>query len=209
VAAAALGFAGRTWAGAVTKGVARLVGDRFDARAAGRFVVAAALVSAIVTFAGASAMLVGAARASVDRPGSLSDRGLEVYTWIARAAPLDARILANGSTSGVIALLGRRTGIIDGPIVDERDRPVLARATGLALGARVVFADPDGDRAATYLAREGVTHLLVAGPAATAADLGARAVIPADAAAIDASHRFGLVRSFGDRVFLYEVLALP
>jgi hypothetical protein len=34
-------------------------------------------------------------------------------------------------------------------------------------------------------------------------------LFPADLAAIDASPRFGLVRSFGDRVFLYAVIGAP
>jgi hypothetical protein len=208
VAATALAFAMRLWAAAavgLTRRALRARGVAANVRSAAVAVVAAA---AIVLAGLGSAGLTAAARTSVDRVGGLSDRGAEVYGWIARHAPDDARILANGATGGVLAALANRTGIIDGPAVEPRDRPLLSRATALVLGARVVFAEPDGDRTATYLAREGVSHLLVAGATATPADLGAVALFPVDLEVLRGSPRFVLVRSFGDEVLLFSVTAL-
>ena len=201
VAAAALGFAARVGVRAATRTAARVV----DRRHAPAFAAAAAMLIVIVV----AAALASAGRAAGDRPGSVSSRGLDAYAWIAEQAPADARLLANGATSGIIATLTGRTGIIDGPAIDPMDRSLISRATALVLGARVVFDEPDGDRAATFLAREGVSHLFVAGPAASAADLGAVTLFPTDFATIDTSPRFVLVRSFGDRVFLYAVLGAP
>jgi hypothetical protein len=219
VAAAAVGFgarlAARVGARAATAAAAagsRRLGERAGGATVERVVSrapAAGAAVAMVLVIAAAAALAGAARASGDRPGSISERGLTVYDWIARETSPDARILANGATSGGIATLTGRTGIIDGPDVDPADRSLVSRATALVLGARVVFEDPDGDRAATFLTREDVSHLLVTGPSATATDLGARALVPADLAAIEASSRFVLVRSFGDLIFLYAVVDAP
>ena len=207
VAAAALGFAARAAVQMATRTAGRIADRRFEraSRVAPVFGAAAAIVIVIV----AGAVLASAGGATGDRPGSVSSRGLDAYAWIARETPPDSRILANGATTGIIATLTGRTGIVDGPAIDPTDRSLVSRATALVLGARVVFDEPDGDRAVTFLAREGVSHLLVAGPAAGAADLGALTLFPADPAAIDASPRFGLVRSFGDRVFLYAVIDAP
>jgi hypothetical protein len=128
---------------------------------------------------------------------------------MARELPPDARILANAPTDGVIAVLTGRTGILDGPLALAGDRPLLARATALALGARVVFAEPDGQRAAAYLAREGVTHLLVAAPGLATSDIGGRSAFATDVGAVEQSERFTLVRSFGDRVLVFEVRGRP
>lgn len=201
VAAAAFGFAAR----AGVRLAARTGGRVVDHRIAPAIGAAAAMIVVIAL----AAALASAGRAAGDRPGSVSSRGLDAYAWIAREAPADARILANGATSGIIAALTGRTGIIDGPSIDPVDRSLVSRATALVLGARVVFEEPDDDRAATFLAREGVSHLLIAGPDAGAADLGAVSLFPTDLGAIDASPRFGLVRSFGDRVFLYAVIGAP
>jgi hypothetical protein len=220
VAAAAVGFGARLVARFGARAAARLVAvgtHRLSERRAGGatleraaiFAPAAGTAVAMALVIVAATAVVGAARATGDRPGSISARGLDAYAWIAGRISPDARILANGATSGVIATLTGRTGIIDGPTVDPADRSLVSRATALVLGARVVFDDPDGDRAATFLAREGVSHLLVTGPTGSSADLGARALISADLGAIDASERFVLVRSFGDRVFLYAVADTP
>jgi hypothetical protein len=130
-----------------------------------------------------------------------------VYGWIARELPPDARILLNAPTDGVIAVLTGRTGILDGPLANAGDRPLLARATALALGARVVFAEPNGARAAAYLAREGVTHLLVAVPGSSVADVGGRVAFDTDIGGIGSGDRFALVRAFDDRVLLFELRA--
>lgn len=201
VAAAAFSFAAR----AVVRLAARTGGRVADHR----FAPAVGAAAAIVVVIALAAALASAGRGAGDRPGSVSSRGLDAYAWIAREAPADARILANGATSGIIASLTGRMGIIDGPSIDPVDRSLVSRATALVLGTRVVFEEPDDERAATFLAREGVSHLLIAGPAAGAADLGAVSLFPTDLAAIDANPRFGLVRSFGDRVFLYAVIGAP
>jgi len=209
VAGAGLAFA--AWAAGRGLGglIVRIAAGRFgDAATRGRVragVTVGALGAAVVI----GALLVGTVRGSVDRPGALSERGAQVYGWIARELPPDARILANAPTGGVIAVATGRTGILDGPLETAGDRPLLARATALALGARVVFAEPGGSRAAAYLAREGVTHLLVSVPGWSVADVGGRVAFETDLPGIGSSDRFALVRSFDDRVLLFEVRGQP
>ena len=82
-------------------------------------------------------------------------------------------------------------------------------ALKFGLGARALFLDPDGSGAARYLAREAVTHLLVAGEAA-GADLGGYLPFSTDRAALARSDRYTLLRSFdGGRLLLYAVRPLP
>ena len=132
--------------------------------------------------------------------------GYDAYRWLDANLPADARILANAYTDGSIGALARRVGIIDGRAVYLEDRAFLAEATRLALGARVVFADPTGPGAASYLARERVDYLLVAGPGASGADLGGYLPFPTDLDALARGGRFSLVRTFGDgRLLLFRV----
>jgi hypothetical protein len=87
------------------------------------------------------------------------------------------------------------------------DPRFLAESTSLALGARVVFATPSAPGAGTFLAREGVTHLLVATDGPLGTDLGGYLLFDTDVAAIRADPRFRLVREFdGGRLLLFEVV---
>ena len=82
----------------------------------------------------------------------------------------------------------------------------LAESTALALGARVVFGTPSAPGAASFLEREGVTHLLVATDPVDGTDLGGYLPFATDVAAIRADPRFRLVREFDDgRLLLFEV----
>ncbi len=136
--------------------------------------------------------------------------GYEAYGWIAGNTPADARILANAYTDGSLSALTGRVGIVDGRAVYLEDREVLAESTALILGARVVFAEPDGAAAGAYLARNGVDYLLVAGPEANGTDLGGYALFETDLAALASSDRYTHVATFGDqRLFLFEVSLTP
>jgi hypothetical protein len=138
-------------------------------------------------------------------PG-LTRTGFEAYRWIASNLPGDSRILANAYTDGCLTALGERTGILDGRAVYLEDRSFLAEATGLVLGARTLFLDPAGSAADGYLARNHVTHLLVATATASQADLGGYLPFTTDVAALTASPRYTLVRSFdGGRLLLFAV----
>lgn len=138
-------------------------------------------------------------------PG-LTSAGYDTYRWLDANLSADARILANAYTDGSIAALSHRVGIIDGRAVYLEDRPFLAEATRLALGARVVFADPTGPGAASYLTRARVDYLLVAGPGASGADLGGYPTFSTDLDALAADGRYSLVRTFGGgRLLLYRV----
>lgn len=168
--------------------------------------LAAGLAMALVT----AAMIAPAPGGQPDddpEPG-LSQAGYDAYRWIDANLPAGARILANAYTDGSVAALARRTGIVDGRAVYLEDRAFLAESTALLLGARTVFLDPDGPGARRYLAREGVTHLLVAADGATGADLGGYLPFTTDLAALDRSAGYTLVRSFdGGRLRLYAVRA--
>lgn len=137
---------------------------------------------------------------------ALSAIGHEALQWIDTRLPADARLLSNAYTDGSLLAVARRPGILDGRAVYLEDPAFLAESTGLALGARVLFADPDGAPAAAYLGAERVSHLLVAtaGPGGT--DLGGYPLFDTDLAALASSARYTLVRSFGDgRLLLFEV----
>ncbi len=166
--------------------------------------VAAGLFLAVLTVAA----IVPAPDPIVDdapEPG-LTVVGYDAYRWLDANLPAGARILANAYTDGSIAALGRRVGIIDGRAVYLEDRPFLAEATRLALGARVVFADPTGPGAASYLTRERIDYLLVAGPGASGADLGGYLPFSTDLDALAKGGRYSLVRTFGDdRLLLFRV----
>jgi hypothetical protein len=121
--------------------------------------------------------------------------------------PADARILANAYTDGSIAAVTKRVGIVDGRAVYLEDPRFLAESTALVLGARVVFGTPESPGTATYLAREHVTHLLVATEGPLGRDLGGYLLFDTDVGVIRADPRFRLVRSFGgDRLLLFEVV---
>jgi hypothetical protein len=126
---------------------------------------------------------------------------------MAENLPPDARILANAYTDGSIAAVTRRTGIVDGRAVYLEDPGFLAESTALCLGARVVFGTPAAAGAGTYLARERVTHVLVATEGPLGRDLGGYLLFDTDVDAIRADGRFRLARSFGDdRLLLFEVV---
>ena len=126
---------------------------------------------------------------------------------MASELPADARILANAYTDGAIAAVSGRTGIVDGRAVYLEDPAFLAESTALALGARVVFGTPSAPGAASFLEREGVTHLLVATDPVDGTDLGGYLPFATDVAAIRADPRFRLVREFDDgRLLLFEVV---
>ncbi len=140
-------------------------------------------------------------------PG-LTSTGYEAYRWLDANLPPGARILANAYTDGSLAALAGRVGIVDGRAVYLEDRAFLAESTALVLGARVVFAEPTSAGAASYLAREGVDYLLVAGPGASGADLGGYLPFGTDLDALSAGGggRYTLVRTFGDgRLLLFRV----
>jgi hypothetical protein len=168
--------------------------------------VAAAIALLVVT----AAMIAPAPGVQLDEdpePG-LTTAGYDTYRWIDANLPAGARILTNAYTDGSVAALARRTGIIDGRAVYLEDPAFLAESTALVLGGRTVFLDPDGAGARDFLAREGVTHLLVAADGATGADLGGYLPFVTDLAALDRSAGYTLVRSFdGGRLRLYAVAA--
>ncbi len=140
-------------------------------------------------------------------PG-LTVAGYDAYRWIDANLPPDARLLANAYTDGSVAALARRTGIVDGRAVYLENLAFLGESTNLVLGARRVFLDPDGEGSRRYLARERVTHVLVAADGATGADLGGYLPFETDLAALGRSAGYTLVRSFEDgRLLLYAVAA--
>jgi len=142
-------------------------------------------------------------------PG-LTTTGYDAYRWIDANLPSDSRVLTNAYTDGSVAALARRTGIIDGRAVYLEDPAFLAESTNLVLGGRTVFLDPAGPGARSYLAREGVTHMLVTGDGGTGADLGGYLPFVTDLAALGRSAEYTLVHSFdGGRLLLYAVAAPP
>lgn len=146
------------------------------------------------------------ATADDDREPALSPLGYDAYIWIDANLPAGARILANAYTDGAIAGVARRPGILDGRAVYLEDAPFLARTTALLLGARVVFADPAGSGAGTYLARERVDYLLVATAGPDGTDLGGYFLFQTDLGALAQSARYTLAQSFGGgRLLLYAV----
>jgi hypothetical protein len=176
----------------------------------GGAMAAAGVVLAMLTFAA----IAPAPDPFIDdaaEPG-LTVVGYDAYQWMNANLPPDARILANAYTDGSIAAITGRVGIIDGRAVYLEDRAFLTESTNLVLGARVVFATPGGPGAASFLARERVSYLLVAGPESaiatggTGADLGGYAPFTTDLAALRGDARYTLVRTFGDgRLLLFRV----
>ncbi len=150
-----------------------------------------------------------AAPGPTDARSAASRTAADAWAWIAAETPGDARILVNGRTDGIVAALAGRSGVLDGPADASADAGSLERATALVLGARAAFADPTSRATADFLARESVTHLLVASGSASPADVGAERLFPADLEALRSSDRFVPVTSFGGRVWLFEVLPEP
>jgi hypothetical protein len=188
-------------------GIDRLLRPGWRALLAARGATLAA--GALLTTLTVAAILPAADPVVDDAPEpGLTTVGYEAYRWIDANLPADARILANAYTDGSIGALARRVGIVDGRAAYLEDRAFLAEATRLALGARVVFADPTSAGAVSYLARARVGYLLVAGPAASGADLGGYLPFPADLDALSGDNRFRLVRTFGgEQLLLFQVVA--
>ncbi|MFH1475343.1 MAG: hypothetical protein ABIG85_05730, partial [Chloroflexota bacterium] len=175
----------------------------------------AALAAGLAMTLAAAAMVAPAPETGLDddpEPG-LTTAGYAAYRWIDGNLPPTARLLANAYTDGSVAALARRTGVVDGRAVYLEDRAFLAESTAMVLGARTVFLAPDGPGARRFLAREGVTHLLVAADgggagAGSGADLGGYLPFETDVDALEGSGGYTLVRSFdGGRLRLYAVRA--
>jgi hypothetical protein len=142
-----------------------------------------------------------------DRAPVLSPVGYEAYRWIGGNLRPGTRVLANAWTDGALGAIAEHPGVIDGPAPYLDDPALLARATGLLLDARKVFAEPDGADAAAFLEREGVQYLLVVTPPGTGDDLGASKPFDVDLAALESSSRYRLEQRFGDgRLLLFEVV---
>ena len=142
------------------------------------------------------------------RPGPRADSGVgyEAYRWIDENTAPDARILTNAYTDGALTALSHRVGIVDGRAVYLENPAFLHESTALALGARVVFKDPNGTGARSFLDRERVDYLLVVGPTGSGNDIGGYLPFETDSVALTASPRYTLVRTFGDgRLSLYRV----
>ena len=175
--------------------------------AGGRARAVAAAIALVVLTTGAVSASARAGGVGDEREAALSPAGYAAYRWMANELPADARILANAYTDGAIAAVSGRVGIVDGRAVYLEDPAFLAESTALSLGARVVFGTPSAPGAASYLAREGVTHLLVATDPIDGTDLGGYLPFATDVAAIRADPRFRLVREFdGGRLLLFEVV---
>jgi hypothetical protein len=171
--------------------------------------VAAGVVLAIVTIGAAAPAPGGAAETEIDEPG-LSVVGHDALAWIDQNLPPDARLLANAYTDGSMLAVARRPSILDGRAVYLEDAAFLAESTSLVLGARVLFADPNGPAAARYLADERVTHVLVATAGPGGSDLGGYLLFDTDVAAMRSGGRYTQIRSFGDgRLLLFEVAPGP
>jgi hypothetical protein len=186
-------------------GLDRLLRDAWRALLPRRGAMLAAGAALAIVTAGA---LGPAPEAEIDqdREPGLTQLGYDAYRWLDANLPSDARILANAYTDGSLTALSRRVGIVDGRAVYLEEPRFLAESTALVLGARVVFADPDGADAARFLADEEVSHLLVAGRGASGADLGGYLPFETDLGSLAGSGRYTLVQSFGDgRLLLYEV----
>lgn len=165
--------------------------------------LALAAIGLVITLAMAPAA------ASGSSAGGPSAAGLAAYRWIASQTPSHSRVLANAWTDGIIAAVAGRAGILDGRAPDPDDRDEIGRTTALALGARVAFLGPSGPAAQSYLGREGVTHLVVAVPDGRQRhhDLGGGRTFEVDLDALGTDPRYELVAEFGDRVYIFEIVA--
>lgn len=154
-----------------------------------------------------TAMVSAGPVAALDDPEpGITSAGYEAYTWIDANLPADARILTNAYTDGALTALSHRVGIVDGRAVYLENPQFLHESTALALGARVVFKDPTGGGARSFLDRERVDHLLVVGPSGSGNDIGGYLPFETDLVALGASPRYTLIRTFGDgRLSLYRV----
>ena len=148
----------------------------------------------------------GPAPALEDPDPGITAAGYEAYAWIDANLPVDARILANAYTDGAMTALARRSGILDGRAVYLEDPAFLHESTALCLGARVLFANPDGPGASTFAIQQHVGYLLVVGSGGSGSDVGGYAPFTTDLAALAGSGRYTLVRTFGGgRLLLYRV----
>jgi hypothetical protein len=170
--------------------------------------VAAGLALALITAGAVSASPLAVASAD-DAEAALSQTGYDAYRWIDANLPADARILTNAYTDGAVAAIAHRVGIVDGRAVYLENRTFLAESTALCLGARVAFGTPGAAGAGSFLARERVTHLLVATNGTNSTDLGGYLPFQTDAAALRTDPGLRLVRSFDQgRLLLFEVTAV-
>ena len=185
----------------------RLLVPRRTAMAVAGLALAVLTIGAIAPPPRAAPTADAAAAVADDEPG-LTQTGYDALRWIDANLPADARILANAYTDGSILAVARRPGILDGRAVYLEDREFLAESTSLVLGARVLFADPGGPRAAPYLAAERVSHVLVATVGPTGADVGGYLLFDTNLPGLASGGRYTLVRSFGaGRLLLYQVNA--
>jgi hypothetical protein len=167
--------------------------------------VAAGALLAIMTIAATAPAPKSVFEEQPDEPG-LSSTGYAALRWIDANLPADARLLTNAYTDGSILAVARRAGILDGRAVYLEDREFLAEATSLVLGARVLFADPDGSAAASYLSSEHVDYVLVATAGPSGNDLGGYLLFKTNLAALAQGGRYTQVRSFGEgRLLLFKV----
>jgi len=171
--------------------------------------VAAGAFLAILTIGATAPAPQSALADELDEPG-LSTVGYDALRWIDANLPLDARLLTNAYTDGSMLAVARRQAILDGRAVYLEDRDFLAQSTSLVLGARVLFASPDGAAAADYLATERVGYLLVATAGPNGNDLGGYLLFDTNLQALREGGRYTQLRSFGDgRLLLFEVAATP
>ena len=170
---------------------------------------AAGVALAVLTIAAAAPAPPSPLAGPPDEP-ALSHVGYDALRWIDANLPSDARILTNAYTDGSMLAVARRAAILDGRAVYLEDPAFLAESTSLALGARVLFADPNGTAAADYLAGEGVTHLLVATAGPEGNDVGGYLLMDTNLVALRESGRYTQVRSFGGgRLLLFAVRPAP
>jgi len=140
----------------------------------------------------------------------LSAVGYDALLWIDANLPPDARLLANAYTDGSMLAVARRAAILDGRAVYLEDRDFLAQSTSLVLGARVLFADPNGAAAGRYLAAERVSYIIAATVGPNGNDLGGYLLFDTNLEALLHGARYTQVRSFGDgRLLLFKIAAAP
>jgi hypothetical protein len=182
----------------------------------GAMIAAGALLAVVTIGAAAPAPATASATATASSVQSETDEaglsaiGYDALRWMDANLPSDARLLTNAYTDGSILAVARRQAILDGRAVYLEDRDFLAQSTSLVLGARVLFADPNGPAAARYLADERVSHVLVATAGPNGNDLGGYLLFDTNLEALQHGGRYTQVRSFGDgRLLLLRVAATP